>query len=200
MKKTKQGCCCSVTRLFLTQRMRWLDGITDSMDYEFAQTPGDSEGQRSLACCSPWSHKDLKQGNGINIRTARPSQAAQWWRSQCRRCRAYRFNPWVGKIPWRRKWQPAPVFLSKKNLWTEEPDGLKFMGLQKNWTQMSTDQEGMLYLRQAGRTPPRSWYLSWYVNDEKGHGKIWGRAFQTDRYMKTIREEWIGYVPQKGQC
>jgi len=21
------------------------------------------------------------------------------------------FNPWIGKIPWRRKWQPAPVFL-----------------------------------------------------------------------------------------
>ena len=21
------------------------------------------------------------------------------------------FNPWVGKIPWRRKWQPNPVFL-----------------------------------------------------------------------------------------
>ena len=27
---------------------------------------------------------------------------------QCRRCR---FHPWVGKIPWRRKWQPSPVFL-----------------------------------------------------------------------------------------
>ena len=26
---------------------------------------------------------------------------------QCKRCR---FNPWVGKIPWRRKWQPTPVF------------------------------------------------------------------------------------------
>ena len=23
-----------------------------------------------------------------------------------------RFNPWVGKIPWRRAWQPTPVFLS----------------------------------------------------------------------------------------
>ena len=23
----------------------------------------------------------------------------------------HRFNPWVGKIPWRRKWQPAPVIL-----------------------------------------------------------------------------------------
>ena len=21
------------------------------------------------------------------------------------------FNPWVGKIPWRREWQPTPVFL-----------------------------------------------------------------------------------------
>ena len=21
------------------------------------------------------------------------------------------FNPWVGKVPWRRKWQPTPVFL-----------------------------------------------------------------------------------------
>ena len=25
------------------------------------------------------------------------------------------FNPWVGKIPWRRKWQPTPVFLPGKS-------------------------------------------------------------------------------------
>ena len=30
---------------------------------------------------------------------------------QCRGCKAFRFNPWVGKIPWKRKWQPMPVFL-----------------------------------------------------------------------------------------
>ena len=24
---------------------------------------------------------------------------------------ALRFHPWVGKIPWRREWQPTPVFL-----------------------------------------------------------------------------------------
>ena len=23
-----------------------------------------------------------------------------------------RFNPWVGKIPWRREWLPTPVFLT----------------------------------------------------------------------------------------
>ena len=26
-------------------------------------------------------------------------------------CRRPRFDPWVGKMPWRRKWQPTPVFL-----------------------------------------------------------------------------------------
>ena len=28
-------------------------------------------------------------------------------------CRRGGFNPWVRKIPWRRKWQPTPVFLGK---------------------------------------------------------------------------------------
>ena len=40
-----------------------------------------------------------------------PVKKLPWWLSgkeptcQCRRW----FNPWVGKIPWRRKWQPTPV-------------------------------------------------------------------------------------------
>ena len=40
------------------QRMRRLDGITDSMGHEFEQTEGDSEGQGSLACCNPCGHKE----------------------------------------------------------------------------------------------------------------------------------------------
>ena len=32
------------------QRMRWLDGITDSMDIEFEQAPGVGDGQRKLVC------------------------------------------------------------------------------------------------------------------------------------------------------
>ena len=30
----------------------------------------------------------------------------------CLQCRRARLDPWVGKIPWRREWQPTPVFLS----------------------------------------------------------------------------------------
>ena len=33
---------------------------------------------------------------------------------QCRRCKRRGFSPWVGKIPWSRKWQPTPVFLPEK--------------------------------------------------------------------------------------
>ena len=29
-------------------------------------------------------------------------------------CRKRRFDPWLRKIPWRRKWQPTPVFLPGK--------------------------------------------------------------------------------------
>ena len=30
-------------------------------------------------------------------------------------CRRHRFDSWVMKIPWRRKWQPTPVFLPGKS-------------------------------------------------------------------------------------
>jgi len=43
---------------------------------------------------------------------------------QCRRCKRHGFSPWIGKIPWRRKWQPTPVFLPGKSHGQEEPGGL----------------------------------------------------------------------------
>ena len=34
--------------------------------HEFEQTLGDSEGQGSLACCSPWGHKELHTTQRLN--------------------------------------------------------------------------------------------------------------------------------------
>ena len=50
------------------------------------------------------------------------SQVAQWYRIhlQCRKCR---FDPWVRKIPWRRKWQPTPVFLPEEFHGQRSPAG-----------------------------------------------------------------------------
>ena len=42
------------------------------------------------------------------------SQVVQWSRI-CLPSRRRGFDPWVRKIPWRRKWQPAPVFSPGKS-------------------------------------------------------------------------------------
>ena len=49
---------------------------------------------------------------------------------QCRRHRRPEFDPWVGKIPWRKKWQPTPVFVpgesrSQRSLVGYSPLGCK---------------------------------------------------------------------------
>ena len=43
---------------------------------------------------------------GFPCHSAGKESTCQW-----RRCKRLRFDPWVRKIPWRRKWQPTPVFL-----------------------------------------------------------------------------------------
>ena len=60
----------------------------------------------------------------------------RWWCSskepacQSRRLRRYGFSPWVWKIPWRRAWQPIPVFLpgeshGQRGLTGYSPQGLR---------------------------------------------------------------------------
>ena len=34
--------------------------------HEFEQAPGDDDGQRSLACCSPWGHKETDTTEQLN--------------------------------------------------------------------------------------------------------------------------------------
>ena len=48
------------------QRMRWLGGITDSVDMSLSKLPGVVDGQGSLACCSPWGHKELDTTEQLN--------------------------------------------------------------------------------------------------------------------------------------
>ena len=47
---------------------------------------------------------------------------------QCRRHKRKGFDPWVGKIPWRRKWKPTLVYLLGESPWTEEPGMLQSTG------------------------------------------------------------------------
>ena len=47
-------------------RMRWLDGITDSMGRESERTPGDGDGKGGLACCDSWGRKESDMTKRLN--------------------------------------------------------------------------------------------------------------------------------------
>ena len=64
-----------------------------------------------------------------------------WWlrgKEYTCQCRKHGFNPWVGKIPWRRKWHPTPAFLPGKSHGQRSLGRRQSMGLQKSWKQQNT--------------------------------------------------------------
>ena len=54
-----------------------------SLTHEFEQAPRDGEGQGSLACCSPWGHKELdtnEQLNNMHFSSVVFSSKFEFWR------------------------------------------------------------------------------------------------------------------------
>ena len=90
--------------------------------------PGNSWGPVACSSLTPLTHATLSRIclHGGHLPPLPSSQQSYWiWAfpagsageepaCQCSRHRRPGFSPWVGKIPWRRRWQPAPVFLSGK--------------------------------------------------------------------------------------
>ena len=98
------------------QRTRWLDGSTDSMDMglsKLREIVKDREAwgaavhgaSKSRTWLSDWT---ASKGNCVLTRLLCGKESA------CQ-CRKRQFHPQVRKIPWRRKWQPAQVFLPGKS-------------------------------------------------------------------------------------
>ena len=86
---------------------------------EFEQTLGDSEGQGRLARYSSWGHRirhhlaTEQQMPRLQKQLRFPGGVSSNKEATCQ-CRKYnrgKFDPWVGKISWRRAWQPTPVVL-----------------------------------------------------------------------------------------
>ena len=48
------------------QRMRWLDGITDSMDVSLSELQELGDGQGGLACCDSWGRKESDMTERLN--------------------------------------------------------------------------------------------------------------------------------------
>ena len=57
--------------------MRWLDDIINSTDRS-EQVLGVGDGQGSLACCTPWGHKEPDMTEGLNWTIQNSTQHVNW--------------------------------------------------------------------------------------------------------------------------
>ena len=119
------------------QRMRWLNGITDLMDMVWVNSgswwwtgrPGVLQFMGSQGVGHDWTTKlnwtELPNG-GASLVTQMVKTAYQ--------CRRRGFDPWLGKIPCRRKWQPTLVFLPGKSHGQRSLVGYSPWGLKESDT------------------------------------------------------------------
>ena len=94
----------------------------------------------------------------------------------CLQCGRPGFDPWVRKIPWRRTWQPTPVFLSgefhrQRNLVDCSPWGCKELNTTERLTHIRVAYYTMIsYLKKDKDVAVANKYESWihYCRNSKG--------------------------------
>ena len=123
---------------------RWGSDTTERLHFHFSLSCiGEGNGNPLQWSClenprdgGAWwvaqSRTQLKRLSSMVISVNRASQVVLVV-SQCKRCKRQGFDPCVGNIPWRRKWQPTPLFLpgkshGQKSLEGYSPRGLKRVG------------------------------------------------------------------------
>ena len=111
-----------------------------------------------------------------------------WWLSgeeSTYQCRKRRFDPLVKKIPWKRKWQPTPVFLPEKPNGQRSLTGYSPWGRKRVRQNLVTKQQIGLHI-----------YSSIIYIDA---GSQWGIPLVTKVMRKearhTQRRDWASGVP-----
>ena len=112
--------------------------------------PGESQVWGSLVGCRLWGHTEsgtrLKRLSSISSTHnlgfpggGSPEETA----CQCRSHKRHWFDPWVGKIPWRRAWQPTPLFLPGESHRQRSLAGYSSWGCKESGMSVETSHTGV---------------------------------------------------------
>ena len=104
------------------------------------------------------------------------------WQRICSQCGRPGFDPWVGKIPWRRDWHSTPVFLPRKyhgqrSLVGYSPGGLK---VRHDWAtntdKLSSSGDWILIIMPGAYHSNIHWLNKWTTKSserEECEGSLW---------------------------
>ena len=102
-----------------------------------------------------------------------------------KRCR---FNPWVGKIPWRRAWQPTPVFLPG------ESHGQRSLARYSPWVAKSQTRLKQLSVRSPCHTHTHTQISNKYFLKRIEHRMVnWAEA-------RPLKGDWRPLSPLPPKC
>ena len=111
-------------------------------------------------------------------------------------CNGCRFDPWVGNIPWSRKWPPAPVFLPGKSHGQKSLAGFRLWGCRVGHSWATEHTENTWHIIRISRiifsSPPISplsvsfHFDNCQTNTERKHDKTWSLSpLQTSKTLTT---------------
>ena len=105
-------------------------------------------------------------GNNIAFRSHASDKEPTY---QCRRHKRCGFNPWVGKIPWRTKWQPTPVCLPGESHGQRSSAGCSPWGCKESDTseQLSIQYEAQTRKLTCPRSPKQALEDQWTENSHQ---------------------------------
>ena len=121
-----------------------------------------------------WHWVVVKKSAAFICRTASKERLPRWLsgkESACQ-CRRHGFNPWVRKIPWRRKWQPTLVLL------TGNSHGQRRLEGYSPWGGKELDMTEHACMH-AGRSTAQKMDLAEGFQGGGFKGIIWGEGFSS---------------------
>ena len=114
-----------------------------------------------------------------------------------------RFDPWVGQIPWRRKWQSTPVFLPGESHGQREPGGLQWKKFEKESDEtepLTTQQQqlqsfSLLWLFLSDSTPKlnRCHFLN-FSDSVESETISTNRLYYIKIHWSVLHCEWFFYL------